>query len=65
MDLVAQTDKGDISDITMGLTYTGGVCNPEKSCVISEFGTTNAFGRPFPSAGALASLILAHEIGHR
>lgn len=65
IDLVSEHETGEVSDVTMGLTYTGGVCDPERSCVISEFGTTNAYGRPFPSAGALASLILTHEIGHR
>ncbi|KAK7069240.1 hypothetical protein SK128_001998 [Halocaridina rubra] len=49
----------------MGLAYTGGVCKPELSCVINEFGTVDYRGRPYPSAGALSSYVLAHEIGHR
>ncbi|XP_018025709.1 uncharacterized protein LOC108681213 [Hyalella azteca] len=64
MDLITHIEKGGISDVTMGLTYTGGICDVTRSCIISEFSTTNAYGRPFPSAGALTSLILTHEIGH-
>lgn len=65
VNLIAVTPEGNVSDTTMGLTYTGGICKPNKCCIISEFGTFNAEGRPFPSAGAVASLILTHEIGHR
>ncbi|KAF2361924.1 Peptidase M12B ADAM/reprolysin [Trinorchestia longiramus] len=64
LDLITRLENGGVSDVTMGLTYTGGICDLQRSCIISEFSTTNAYGRPFPSAGALTSLILTHEIGH-
>ncbi|KAK4292505.1 hypothetical protein Pmani_034730 [Petrolisthes manimaculis] len=48
----------------MGLAYTDGVCKPEQSCVINELGVINYRGHPFPSAGALSSYVLAHELGH-
>lgn len=32
--------------------------------MIAELGTTNVFGKPYPSAGFTSVYILAHEIGH-
>ncbi|VEN34120.1 unnamed protein product [Callosobruchus maculatus] len=44
-------EKGRKSGVTMGLAPVGGVCSNTYACVIAEFGTTNAFGKPYPSAG--------------
>ncbi|XP_055372046.1 A disintegrin and metalloproteinase with thrombospondin motifs adt-1-like [Condylostylus longicornis] len=49
---------------TMGLATVRGVCSRQYSCVIVEFGATNSFGRPYPSAGFNSIYIAAHEIGH-
>ncbi|CAG9859468.1 unnamed protein product [Phyllotreta striolata] len=57
-------ENGKKSGVTMGLATVGGVCLDKYSCVIAEFGTTNAFGKPYPSAGFTSVYILAHEIGH-
>ncbi|XP_075215105.1 A disintegrin and metalloproteinase with thrombospondin motifs adt-1-like [Lycorma delicatula] len=57
-------EGGRRSDITMGLSAVGGVCMEKYSCVIAEFGTTNTFGKPYPSAGFSSVYVLAHEIGH-
>ncbi|CAL4062803.1 unnamed protein product, partial [Meganyctiphanes norvegica] len=64
LNFVSETPEGVTSGVTMGLAYTGGVCQAPQSCVISEMGATNWRGKPYPSAGALASYVLAHEIGH-
>ncbi|KAI5635750.1 metallo-peptidase family m12B reprolysin-like domain-containing protein [Phthorimaea operculella] len=53
-----------LNGVTMGLAPVGGVCLPAHACVVSEFGTTDVFGRPYPSAGFTSVYILAHEIGH-
>ncbi|CAG9829104.1 unnamed protein product [Diabrotica balteata] len=52
------------SGVTMGLATVGGVCLDSYACVIAEFGTTNVFGKPYPSAGFTSVYVLAHEIGH-
>ncbi|XP_060530217.1 A disintegrin and metalloproteinase with thrombospondin motifs adt-1-like [Cylas formicarius] len=57
-------ENGRKSGVTMGLATVGGVCLDKYACVIAEFGTTNAFGKPYPSAGFTSVYILAHEIGH-
>ncbi|CAH1114535.1 unnamed protein product, partial [Psylliodes chrysocephalus] len=57
-------EKGKKSGVTMGLATVGGVCLDKYACVIAEFGTTNVFGKPYPSAGFTSVYILAHEIGH-
>ncbi|KAJ8957643.1 hypothetical protein NQ318_017534, partial [Aromia moschata] len=57
-------EKGRNSYVTMGLATVGGVCLDQYACVIAEFGTTNIFGKPYPSAGFTSVYILAHEIGH-
>ncbi|KAJ8925540.1 hypothetical protein NQ315_009380 [Exocentrus adspersus] len=57
-------EKGRKSGVTMGLATVGGVCLDRYSCVIAEFGTTNIFGKPYPSAGFTSVYIAAHEIGH-
>lgn len=49
----------------MGLATVGGVCLDKYACIIAEFGTTNVFGKPYPSAGFTSVYILAHEIGHK
>lgn len=49
----------------MGLATVGGVCHQQYACIIAELGTTNAFGKPYPSAGFTSVYILAHEIGHK
>lgn len=49
----------------MGLAPVGGVCLDKYNCVIAELGTTNVFGKPYPSAGFTSVYILAHEIGHK
>lgn len=49
----------------MGLATVGGVCIDQYQCIIAEFGTTNVFGKPYPSAGFTSVFILAHEIGHK
>lgn len=58
-------ENGRRSTGTMGLATVGGVCIDEYACIIAEFGTTNAFGKPYPSAGFTSVYILAHEIGHK
>ncbi|RZB39497.1 Sod Cu, Reprolysin, Pep M12B propep and/or HMA domain containing protein [Asbolus verrucosus] len=57
-------ENGRKSGVTMGLAPVGGVCLNEFDCVIAELGTTNVFGKPYPSAGFTSVYILAHEIGH-
>ncbi|XP_018574479.1 A disintegrin and metalloproteinase with thrombospondin motifs adt-2-like [Anoplophora glabripennis] len=57
-------EKGRKSGVTMGLATVGGVCLDQYACVIAEFGTTNIFGKPYPSAGFTSVYISAHEIGH-
>ncbi|KAJ6646995.1 A disintegrin and metalloproteinase with thrombospondin motifs adt-2 [Pseudolycoriella hygida] len=57
-------ENGRQSTVTMGLATVGGVCIDQYSCVIAEFGTTNIFGKPYPSAGFTSVYIMAHEIGH-
>ncbi|KAJ8975003.1 hypothetical protein NQ317_013313 [Molorchus minor] len=57
-------EKGRNSYVTMGLATVGGVCLDKYACVIAEFGTTNIFGKPYPSAGFTSVYISAHEIGH-
>ncbi|KAH1015088.1 hypothetical protein HUJ05_012866 [Dendroctonus ponderosae] len=44
-------ENGKKSGVTMGLATVGGVCLDKYACVIAEFGTTNVFGKPYPSAG--------------
>lgn len=63
LDLFAWED-GQKNSATMGLATVGGVCQPDYNCITAEFGVTNVFGRPFPSAGFTSVYILAHEIGH-
>lgn len=58
-------ENGRKSGVTMGLATVGGVCLDKYACVIAEFGTTNVFGKPYPSAGFTSVYILAHEIGHK
>nr|XP_012230105.1 PREDICTED: A disintegrin and metalloproteinase with thrombospondin motifs 17-like isoform X2 [Linepithema humile] len=43
----------------LGFSYTGGMCQSNKSCAIINFGIT-----PRLSSGFASSLIAAHEIGH-
>ncbi|KRT81540.1 Peptidase, partial [Oryctes borbonicus] len=57
-------ENGRRSGVTMGLATVGGVCYGRYACIIAEFGTTNMFGKPYPSAGFTSVYILAHEIGH-
>ena len=57
-------ENGRKDSATMGLATVGGVCLDHYNCITAEFGVTNAFGRPFPSAGFTSVYILAHEIGH-
>ncbi|XP_050670666.1 A disintegrin and metalloproteinase with thrombospondin motifs adt-2-like isoform X2 [Leptidea sinapis] len=57
-------EGGRRNGVTMGLAPVGGVCLPAHACVVSEFGTTDTLGRPYPSAGFTSVYILAHEIGH-
>ncbi|KAL1512639.1 hypothetical protein ABEB36_002201 [Hypothenemus hampei] len=57
-------ENGRKSGVTMGLATVGGVCLDQYACVIAEFGTTNIFGKPYPSSGFTSVYILAHEIGH-
>ncbi|OXU25672.1 hypothetical protein TSAR_006047 [Trichomalopsis sarcophagae] len=63
MDFYAMED-GKKNPITMGLAPVGGVCWDEYACVIAEFGVTNRFGKPYPSAGFTSVYIAAHEIAH-
>lgn len=58
-------ENGRKSGVTMGLATVGGVCIDKYACVIAELGTTNAFGKPYPSAGFTSVYIMAHEIGHK
>lgn len=51
--------------MTMGLATVGGVCIEKYNCIIAELGTTNVFGKPYPSAGFTSVYILAHEMGHK
>ncbi|XP_049961994.1 A disintegrin and metalloproteinase with thrombospondin motifs adt-2-like [Schistocerca serialis cubense] len=57
-------ENGRKSGVTMGLATVGGVCLEKYNCVIAELGTTNVFGKPYPSAGFTSVYVLAHEIGH-
>ncbi|XP_067002114.1 A disintegrin and metalloproteinase with thrombospondin motifs adt-1-like [Anabrus simplex] len=57
-------ENGRKSGVTMGLATVGGVCMEPYNCVIAELGTTNVFGKPYPSAGFTSVYVLAHEIGH-
>lgn len=57
-------ENGQKDGATMGLATVGGVCLENYNCITAEFGVTNQFGRPFPSAGFTSVYILAHEIGH-
>ncbi|XP_015365933.1 PREDICTED: A disintegrin and metalloproteinase with thrombospondin motifs 3-like [Diuraphis noxia] len=57
-------ENGHWSGSTMGLATVGGVCSEKYSCIIAEFGSTDALGKPYPSAGFTSVYILAHEIGH-
>lgn len=57
-------EGGRRNGVTMGLAPVGGVCLPAHACVVSEFGTSDMLGRPYPSAGFTSVYILAHEIGH-
>ncbi|KAJ8880452.1 hypothetical protein PR048_016922 [Dryococelus australis] len=50
--------------VNMRLATVGGVCMEKYACVIAELGTTNVFGKPYPSAGFTSVYILAHEMGH-
>ncbi|KAH9641603.1 hypothetical protein HF086_009206, partial [Spodoptera exigua] len=58
-------EGGRRNGVTMGLAPVGGVCLPAHACVVSEFGTSDLLGRPYPSAGFTSVYILAHEIGHK
>lgn len=58
-------EKGRKNSVTMGLATVGGICFDDYACVIAEFGVTNNFGKPFPSAGFTSVYIAAHEIGHK
>lgn len=58
-------ENGRKSGVTMGLATVGGVCIADYACVIAEFGTTNIFRKPYPSAGFTSVYIMAHEIGHK
>lgn len=49
----------------MGLATVGGVCLLKYNCIIAELGTTNVYGKPYPSAGFTSVYILAHEMGHK
>nr|XP_027228775.1 A disintegrin and metalloproteinase with thrombospondin motifs adt-1-like [Penaeus vannamei] len=64
LNFYVKNDDGSENGVTMGLAYTGGVCKPALSCLINELGVVDYRGRPYPSAGALSSYVLAHEIGH-
>lgn len=55
-------ENGQRSTATMGLATVGGVCIDQYACVIAEFGTTNIFGKPYPSAGFTSVYIMAHEV---
>ncbi|XP_015516673.2 A disintegrin and metalloproteinase with thrombospondin motifs adt-2 [Neodiprion pinetum] len=57
-------EGGKKSGVTMGLATVGGICLDQYACVIAELGTTNVFGKPYPSAGFTSVYIAAHEIGH-
>ncbi|CAH2050237.1 unnamed protein product, partial [Iphiclides podalirius] len=63
LDFYAE-EGGRRNGVTMGLAPVGGVCLPAHACVVSEFGTSDLLGRPYPSAGFTSVYILAHEIGH-
>ncbi|XP_071455114.1 A disintegrin and metalloproteinase with thrombospondin motifs adt-2-like [Hetaerina americana] len=57
-------EGGRKSGVTMGLATVGGICSEKYNCVIGELGTTNSFGKPYPSAGFTSVYVMAHEIGH-
>ncbi|KAF0764866.1 A disintegrin and metalloproteinase with thrombospondin motifs adt-2-like isoform X2, partial [Aphis craccivora] len=44
-------ENGHWSGSTMGLATVGGICSEKYSCIIAEFGSTDALGKPYPSAG--------------
>lgn len=66
MDLYA--DKGYYNDSdTLGVAYTGSMCDKKFSCVITEFGvpkSEDVFQPSSPTTGFSAVYVLAHEIGH-
>ncbi|XP_050725131.1 A disintegrin and metalloproteinase with thrombospondin motifs adt-1-like [Eriocheir sinensis] len=64
LNFYVKSANGGEEGVTMGLAYTGGVCEAALSCVINELGAVNYRGHPYPSAGALSSYVLAHELGH-
>ncbi|XP_022908374.2 A disintegrin and metalloproteinase with thrombospondin motifs adt-1-like [Onthophagus taurus] len=64
LDFFTYDNKGYKDYGIMGLSTVGGVCYEKFSCVIAEFGSTDAFGKPYPTAGFGSVYILAHEIGH-
>ncbi|XP_008553570.1 A disintegrin and metalloproteinase with thrombospondin motifs adt-2 [Microplitis demolitor] len=57
-------ENGEKNSVTMGLATVSGACLDSYACVIAEFGVTNRFGKPYPSAGFTSVYITAHEIGH-
>lgn len=63
LDFFAWDINGNKNGATMGLATVGGVCNNEYNCIITEFGSINQFGKPYPSSGFTSVYILAHEIG--
>lgn len=65
LDLYENDSKGYKNPITMGLATVGGSCIDKLNCVLAEFGVTNRFGKPYPSAGFISVYIAAHEIGHK
>jgi hypothetical protein len=64
LDFFAWDANGYKNGVTMGLATVAGVCQEDFNCIIAEFGTSNQFGKPYPSAGFTSVYILAHEIGH-
>ncbi len=54
----------DGSTITMGLATVTGMCSKKYGCVIGEIGVINSQGKPYPSTGFTATIVMGHEIGH-
>ncbi|CAG5100413.1 Similar to adt-1: A disintegrin and metalloproteinase with thrombospondin motifs adt-1 (Caenorhabditis elegans) [Cotesia congregata] len=50
-------ENGEKNSVTMGLATVSGVCLNSYACVIAEFGVTNRFGKPYPSAGTQGETI--------
>ena len=64
LDMFVENSTGSRNFVSLGLSPINGVCNPRDNCVVSEFGTTNHLGQPYPSAGFGSTWVASHEMAH-